>query len=88
MIAQINGLIPAGVGVAILGVYVWVSCHIANRKRHPNAESIVYEDFCKESQKRIDDRHDASEKRADERHKDLKEDIGELKNLVIANGKK
>ncbi len=84
--------VGAAVAIPIIGVYVWVSCHIANRRRHPDAEKVIYEDFCSKSQegiaqrhkdteKRIDDRHKVSEDRADERHE-------ELKKLIVANGKR
>ncbi len=68
--------VGAAVAIPIIGVYVWVSCHIANRKRHPDADSIVYQDTCDEVQKRMDER----EARAIERHE-------ELKILIINNGK-
>ncbi len=66
----------AAIAVPIVGVYVWVASHIANRKRHPNADTIVYQDTCTEVQKRMDERED----RATERH-------DELKALIISNGK-
>ena len=65
-----------GGGTLIVGVYVWVSCHIANRRRHPSADNIVYKATCEEVQKRMDER----EERATERHEELKE-------LIISNGK-
>lgn len=86
MIAQINispGVITVlmlGIATLICGVYVWVAAHTANRQRHPNAETVIYKDFCKSTQKRFDERHIASEKRADERH-------AELRDLIIANGR-
>ena len=87
ILAQSNNQILIPVGIGVIGVYIWVSCHIANRRRHPDAESIIYKNFCQEAQKRMDDRHNASEKRADERHGELKEQIVELKALIINNGR-
>ncbi len=75
-------------GCAIIGVYIWVSSHIANRKRHPNAEKVVYMDRFQESQKRVDERHEASEERAKERHLEVTSKLSSLETLVIANGKK
>lgn len=84
MIAQVNVtlLVSVILGVALLicGVYVWVASHIANRKRHPDADKIIYMDYCAKSQELIKARHNAAEKRADERHI-------ELKDLIIANGR-
>ena len=98
MIAQTNVdlavVIPLMLGMTaiVCGVYVWVAAHIANRKKQPNAERVVYVDSCKESrqtitqkqedaEKRIDERHTTSEIRANETHK-------ELKDLIVANGKR
>ena len=72
--------IVIGVAILICGVYVWVATHIASRKRHPDADKIVYIDYCAKSQELMKLRHDTAEKRADERHKDLRD-------LIIANGK-
>ena len=69
--------VGAAIAIPIVGVYVWVASHIANRKRHPDADSIVYQDTCDEVQKRMDER----EERATERHE-------ELKTLIVSNGKK
>ncbi len=79
MLAELSmsGLgVGAAIAVPVVGVYVWVASHIANRRRHPDADSVVYKDTCTEVQKKIDER----EIRATKRH-------DELKALIINNGK-
>ena len=60
---------------AIIGVYVWVSKHIANGKIHPEKKDIVFEKTCTMQ-------HRLENKRSDERHKELTDTLKELKDLI------
>lgn len=86
-----------GIGTSIIGVYVWVARHIANSKKHPCKNDIVFEDVCIERGKANEQAHDylregiqAAIAKSDEQHtelkKDMKEGFTEIKTLIQNKG--
>ena len=72
----------AVVSSAIIGVYGWLLKHLANTKKHPCSDDIVFKDVCKEKTKRLEDCIEAQVKLETERYENLKTSIDEVKDLI------
>jgi len=77
---------------AIIKIQMFVSKHIAEKKKHPCSDDIVYEDVCDERGNANEKAHEyLTEKiegaiaRSDEHHQDLKSDMTEIKTLIRNN---
>lgn len=86
-----------GIGTSIIGVYVWVARHIANSKKHPCKDDIVFGNVCDARGKANEQAHEYLQKgieaaiaKSDEQHVELKRDVKdgftELKTLIRNNG--
>lgn len=81
-------LIVAILGIfgAIIGVYVWVAKHIAQKKKHPCSDDLVFRDVCEERSGNLNDCIEGAERRTEERFKEVKEDMrrgfDEVKTLI------
>jgi hypothetical protein len=80
----ITGII--GICSLIIGVYIWVATHISNRKRHPNAEELVYQRNCELRSKGIEDCIEIEIKnihaKIEEHHSFNKSQFSEIKELI------
>jgi hypothetical protein len=85
-----------GIGTLIIGVYVWVAKHIANSKKHPCKDDIVFENVCAERGKANEAAHEFLKKwieaaiiKSDKQHIELKSDMKagfmEIKTLIKNN---
>ena len=87
------GLIISTYG-AILVLQRWVSGHIADRRKHPCVDEVVYKDVCEQVQTQniserthLEDCIEGESKRTGERFKELKQDMqrgfDEVKALIL-----
>ena len=92
---KILGPLMAGL-VALFG---WLAKHISNTNKHPCKDDIVFGDVCEERGKTNEQAHQHLKEgienaiaRSDEQHKELKADMktgfGEIKTLIIQNGRR
>jgi len=88
-----------GAYITIIGVYRWVARHMADSKKHPSTDEIVFEDVCIERGKANEQAHkylkegiEAAIARSDEQHielkRDMKDGFSEIKKAIVQNGRK
>ena len=80
-----------GIFGSIIGVYVFVFKHLANAKKHPCKDDIVFRDVCDERSKRLEDCIEGAVKAAEGKYselkKDMKSEFKEVKELIRNNGR-
>jgi len=90
MTAQIDSQnliwIVIGTFGAIGGAYMFLFRHLANSKKHPNKDDIVFRDVCEKTQQVIHTEIKGQRDLVELKFTEVKTDLGEIKDLIKNNG--